>query len=62
MVRLLDPAYCAGRNKRAVCGALCKLCYDIERGAGQATIQNSNPDTPLIIGSYNALTGRFELP
>lgn len=62
MVQLLDPAYCAGRNKRAVCGSLCKLCYDRERGAGQATIQNSNPNMPLIIGSYNALTGRFEIP
>lgn len=61
MVQLLDKKYCSGRDKRAVCGSLCKLCYDRERGAGQATIQNSNPDMPLVITSYNALIGRFEL-
>jgi len=66
VMKVFPPEICPDSGRLGVCMEKCRLCLVLHYASidflGQKTVsvQNSNPPEKLIIGSYNAKTGRFE--
>lgn len=57
-VPLLDKSMCQASGGN-ICLKTCMACYSALMTRSAVAIQNSQPES-MIIGSYNAKTGRFE--
>jgi hypothetical protein len=57
-VPLLDKSMCQASGTN-ICLTLCNACYQAVMCRSAVAIQNSQPES-MIIGSYDARTGRYE--
>jgi len=65
VLKLFPPEICPDSGRLGVCMEKCRLCLllhytTIFPGQKTVSVQNSNPPEKLILGSFNAKTGRFE--
>lgn len=58
-VPLLDKNFCQASGG-SICLKTCMACYSALMTRSAIAVQNSSPAETMVIGSYNAKTGRFE--
>lgn len=58
-VPLLDKTFCQASGGN-ICLSGCMACYSALMTRSAIAVQNSQPAETLVIGSFNAKTGRFE--
>ncbi len=58
-VPLLDKSMCQASGGN-ICLKTCMACYSALMTRSAIAIQNSQPAETMVIGSFNAKTGRFE--
>jgi len=58
-VPLLDKSFCQASGTN-ICLSKCVACYSAVMVRSAVAIQNSQPAEKMVIGSFNAKTGRFE--
>ena len=58
-VPLLDKSMCQASGTN-ICLKTCMACYSALMTRSAIAVQNSSPAEIMVIGSFNAKTGRFE--
>jgi hypothetical protein len=58
-VPLLDKNFCQASGTN-ICLKTCMACYSALMVRSAVAIQNSSPAEIMVIGSYDARTGRYE--